>query len=121
MIRKRDLWVIGALLLAAVLLMGILQLIKKPGGEITVTVDGELYGVYALSGDREIRIRTEEGENLLMIENGEARMEHADCPRGLCREHAPVSRRGETIVCLPHRVVAEVTGGDDASYDALTH
>ena len=31
-----------------------------------------------------------------------------DCPDKICVNHAAISKKGETIVCLPHKVVVEV-------------
>ena len=37
-------------------------------------------------------------------------MYEADCPDQICYSPEFVSKPGETIVCLPHRVVVEVKG-----------
>ena len=31
-----------------------------------------------------------------------------NCPDKICVNHAAISKKGETIVCLPHKVVVEV-------------
>ena len=46
--------------------------------------------------------------NILVIKDGRADMTDADCPDRICVNHRPVSQEGETIVCLPHKVVVEV-------------
>lgn len=56
-----------------------------------------------------------EGEsfrNLLVIKDGKASMKEADCPDKICVAHKPICKKGETIVCLPHKVVVEVRGED---------
>ena len=76
-----------------------------------VEVDGNNYGTYALSIDRTIEIRTgEDGKelNLLVIKDGKAYVESATCRDGICAAHKPISRKGESIVCLPHKVVITV-------------
>ena len=40
--------------------------------------------------------------------DGKASMAKADCPDKICVNHAAISKKGETIVCLPHKVVVEV-------------
>ena len=35
-------------------------------------------------------------------------MKEADCPDQICRKHKAIDKSGETIVCLPHKVVIEV-------------
>ena len=47
-----------------------------------------------------------------MIENGSVVMEWADCPDQLCVNHRSISRDGESIICLPNRVVVSIEGTD---------
>ncbi len=44
----------------------------------------------------------------LVIANGQADVTEADCPDHICVKHRPISRAGESIVCLPNRVVVTV-------------
>ena len=81
---------------------------RAEGNTITVTVDGKHFGTYSLNQNTSVEIRTgENGENLnvLIIENGRAYVSSATCPDGICASHKPIFREGESIVCLPHRVV----------------
>lgn len=48
------------------------------------------------------------GECILVIKDGEANMQEADCPNQICVHHSPISHKGETIVCLPNRVIVEI-------------
>ena len=108
---RNDLIFITALLLAVSALGLGFFLLRGEGDTVVVEIDRTLYGEYSLSEDRRVEIRTgENGEhlNVLVIENGEARMETATCPDGICAAHRPISRDGEAIVCAPHRVVVTV-------------
>ena len=75
--------------------------------------DGKLYGEYSLSGNQTIVIDGSHGYNRVVIENGAAYVEDADCPDKYCMKYKPISKGNETIVCLPHRLVVEVTGKAD--------
>ena len=91
--------------------------LRGEGNTVNVTVDGELFGTYSLSEDVEVEIRTgENGENVnrLVIRDGKASVTHASCPDGICAAHRPISRNGESIVCLPHRVAVTVHTVDEA-------
>ena len=55
-----------------------------------------------------IKIPGKVGECILIIKDGEAYMQEADCPNQICVHHSPVSNKGETIVCLPNRVIIEI-------------
>lgn len=113
---RNDIIFIGVLL-AAVALIGLaFFFFRGEGDTVTVEVDGKLFGTYALSEDRTVEIRTgKDGEelNLLVIKDGKAYVETATCPDGICAAHKPVSREGESIVCLPHRVVITIRTAKD--------
>ena len=55
-----------------------------------------------------IEIPGKVGKCILVISDGKADMESADCPNQICVHHSAISHIGETIVCLPNRVVIEV-------------
>lgn len=117
--RRNDLILIVSLLLIVSLVGAVFFFFRKEGDTVRVTVDGKLYGVYSLSEDLTVDIRTgENGEHLnrLIIINGKAYVEEASCPDGICAAHRPIFRDGESIVCLPNRVVITVhtEGVDDA-------
>ena len=48
-----------------------------------------------------------------------AKMLTADCPDQLCVHQQAISKKNQTIVCLPNKVVAEVTGNTRKDYDAV--
>lgn len=110
--RTGDWWLAaGVLLLAAALLAG-LWLWSDVGQHVEVTVAGEKVLVLPLSINTTVLVPgIEPEENRLVIQDGTAHMESATCPDGLCVSHRPISRAGESIICLPHKVVITVTGG----------
>ena len=108
---RNDLLLIGGLLVVAVVAGLFLYLFRSEGDSVTVTVDGKPYGTYSLAEERVVDIRTgADGAqmNRLVIRGGEALVEVATCPDGICAAHKPISRDGESIVCLPHKVVITV-------------
>ena len=121
---KNDLIFILSLLTALALLgLGFLMF-RAQGDSVEVRVDGQITAKYPLSVDRTVEIVTgKEGEqhNLLVLQNGEARVSQASCPDGICAAHRPISRRGESIACLPHRVVITVrTAEGEITPDIIT-
>lgn len=111
--KKRDWLLIGGILLLAAGLFVFLQMYRgRTGASIRITVDGTLYGEYSLTEEQEIEIKTELGYNRIVIDQGQAYMEEADCPDGYCIHQGKISRGNETIVCLPHKLVVEVAGSN---------
>ena len=112
MIKKRDLILIGGILLAALVMLIAVRWTAKAGASVIVRVDGQITeeislnqsGVYSLNG----------GTNILHIEGGEAWLSEADCPDKLCVHQGKIHRTGEVITCLPNKLTVTVTGGDDS-------
>ncbi len=110
--RFRNDVILIAALLAIIALAGLLVfLFRQPGDTVVVTIDGEHFATYSLSENATVPIQTgKDGEqiNLLIIQDGQAYVQKASCPDGICAAHRPIKREGESIVCLPHRVVITV-------------
>lgn len=105
---RNDIILISSLLLILFVVGLCFMFIRGEGNTVTVTVDGSPFGTYRLDENRTVEIRTgDNGENLnvLVIEDGRAYVKSATCPDGICASHKPIYRNGESIVCLPHRVV----------------
>ena len=114
---RNDLIFIIAILAVVAIGAAALFLLRGEGSAVRVEVDGTVMGTYPLSVDREVEIVTgENGEelNLLVIKDGKATIATATCPDGICAAHKPISREGESIICLPHKVVVTVIGGEEA-------
>lgn len=106
--RRNDIIFAVVLLLVAVAGLLLFKTFQKSGDFAVVLVDGVEKARLPLSKDAEFSIESEGGVNTLVIEGGKARVTFADCPDGICVDHAPISKVGETIVCLPHSVVVAI-------------
>ncbi len=107
--KKRD-WVVAAVILAAAFLFwAVNHMTRKEAAYLRISVDNEIYGIYDLSIDQEISIQD---TNICRIEAGKVTMTEADCPDQICVHTAPISADGGTIVCLPNRIVLEITNGE---------
>lgn len=121
-IKKRDLGLIGIILLIAFLCWLIPFLgekFEKGEAQLRITVNGEEYGIYPLSKDREIAIGD---TNICRIQKGVVHMTEASCPDHLCIKQKAIDKNGGTIVCLPNRVVLEITKtGESSEPDAVAY
>lgn len=115
MFQKKDRLIIAGIIVtatvSALLIVFLTAFEKKNTGEIVrITIDGVIYGEYSLSENQSVLVDGELGQNRLVIENNSAYMAGADCPDRYCMDYEPISYGGETIICLPHRLVVEVVG-----------
>lgn len=122
---KNDFILIGGMLLIAFLLffgMKIYQSTTTKEGVVVVTVDGDVYGTYPLNEDMEEKIVLEDGSyNILVIKDGKADVTDASCRDRICVDHRPVSKNGESIVCLPNKMVAGIENSEEPEVDSLTN
>ena len=108
---RNDIILIAVILLIAVIGLIYLFNFRATGDTVKVTVDGKVYGVYSLSKDITQDILTGKDDkqlNRLIIKDGKAYIETATCPDGLCVNHSPIFRDGESIICLPNKVVVSI-------------
>ena len=113
-LKKADILLIAGILFAAVVLFCAQWLFAAQGETVVVTVNGEEIARYPLHTAVTVTLEGVGGQNWLVIENGTARIEEADCPDKLCARHAAISRTGDSIVCLPHRLTVTVIGSGEA-------
>lgn len=98
----------------------LLKLTGKPGDRAVVLIDGKERASYPLSEELQTVIQTGENTNTLVIRDGKASVAEATCPDGICVAHRPISKVGETIVCLPHKVVVKVVSASENDVDIVT-
>ncbi len=119
-LKKTDVILILSLLAVSAVLCLIFFLNKTPGGEAVVTVDGEEIMVLPLDEDIEVQVGQEETHNIVSIHDGKVCIKDATCPDKVCVHTGEISNEGETIVCLPHKLVVSIRGGKPAEVDAST-
>ncbi|MFQ7473439.1 MAG: NusG domain II-containing protein [Anaerovoracaceae bacterium] len=118
MIKKADI-ILAVFLIAAGLAMSyIISFGKTAGDELKVTANGKIFGYYPLAENREIEIKQNEHINKITIKDGKVSMSFSDCRGQDCIHQHPISKTGETIVCLPNKVILEITGNED-EYDSI--
>ena len=107
---RNDLLLLGLCLLVSVALVALICIMGagRKGKTVCVTVDGEEVMTLDLKKDTEQDIVTEKGTNHLVIQGGEVSINRADCENQICVHHISISKRGESIVCLPHGVVVTI-------------
>ena len=57
----------------------------------------------------------------LEIDGERIRMVEADCGDQVCVRRGWASKNGETIVCLPHKLVIEIVAVDGSEFDDLIY
>ena len=147
--KKADIVFLFGILAIAFLGLLVLQQHREKGSYMEVSYDGTALGKISLSGQEETyylltdgtlqklekekdmewaaQLAQIEGENqtgnynIFMCRNGEVRMIKSNCPDLLCVHHYPVKTAGESIICLPHKIVIAITGEKGKELDGVVY
>ena len=120
--KKADFILIGVVAVVAAVLVLCLYVFNSGSGDfVQIEVDGVVTDTIPLSNDTVREIQTDNGTNTLVISEGSAVMTQADCTDGICANHKPIHKTGESIICLPHKVVVTVISdkSNDNEIDAV--
>lgn len=108
------------LLLAACCLLWSADRIGGQGVQAEILSDGRSLGSFPLEEAQEILVEQGKYSNTVCLGEGQVFVKEADCPDQYCVRHVPISREGESIVCLPARLVIRISGGEEAAWDAVS-
>jgi hypothetical protein len=109
--RKNDIILISGLFTVFLIIILVLQIFRNGGNKVLVSVDGVEKYTFDLDKDIEFEIEGYEGgTNHLVIKDGEAYLTEASCPDHICVYMGKISDVGQSIICLPNRVVVEIVG-----------
>ncbi|MBQ9935125.1 MAG: NusG domain II-containing protein [Lachnospiraceae bacterium] len=108
LIKKSDVILLAFIILIAIFALIYIMSTRKSGARVKISYDGDVVETFELSEDREHQVTTEKGKNVIMIKNGNVDVIEADCPDKICVKHTNIKNAGETIICLPHKLVIEI-------------
>ena len=121
---KNRIWII-IFSVVAVLCLAIwlfISNVSSPSRGVGIYKDGSLVekiDLNSVTGEREITLSGDFGDNVILVSNGRIEMKSADCPDKICVEHGELKSSSSPIVCLPNKVVIKFEGSTDGA-DAKT-
>lgn len=115
--KKRDIVLAAVLLILGITGVLIVKYGLKSGNTADIYIDDKLVQTIDMSVDDEYTFQTDKGSNTVEVRNGAVSMKSADCPDKVCVRMGTKNRNGETITCLPHKLVIEVHGGQEQEVD----
>jgi hypothetical protein len=119
--RVLDFIIIGMILLGSA--AGLLKTIGarkdsvSPPTKVIVYQDGTAMQSVRLGGDREISLL--DGKMVLEIHANQIRVKKSDCPRQYCVRQGWSRHAGESIVCVPFKILVEIQSDSRPVVDAV--
>lgn len=100
MLKKWDLILLISVVFVALGLWGAMRFFGTQGATVTVKENNEVVYRGALTEDYTLHL----SGNTVVVKDRKVFVEKADCREQVCVNHRPISKKGETILCLPHKV-----------------
>ena len=115
---KKNDWLLAAGITGLALMILAFQILtgKTDHAQVVVSIDGNPYGTYDLNTDQTVNINE---SNQIRIQDRTVRMIEADCPDQICVSRGLIQKSGQSIVCLPHRLVIRLEQLGDQELDAV--
>lgn len=138
MFKKADFILLAVLVIAGIFASVAVARTGKGGDAVVLSKSGSEIGRYALREDLNILVG-KDGElttyssgnenvfeempqdyNIVRIRGGKVSVIKADCRSQVCVDHKPISNAGESIICLPHKLVVEIISDKgEKDYDTI--
>ena len=112
--KKTDLVLIAAVILLAAAIILVKNIISNRDSNplfVQVVIGQEVVDELPLDMPLVKTYETEDGINILVIENGECYIREADCYNQVCVNTGHKSSVGDSIVCMPHKLAATIVSG----------
>lgn len=121
-IKRNDIILVGSVIILSLIVLLILKVTETEGSKVVITIDGNVYDTLDLNKDTTFTVKGEAGAwNTFEIREGYVKMLDASCPDKLCVMHKKIHFNHETIVCLPNKVVLEVTSKEENEVDMIAN
>lgn len=122
-IRKADIILLIALVIIGFASTAYIGMSKSAGDKVVIEARGEVFGTYSLNKDAEIEVPSMDSIHSdvhVSISSGLASVTESGCANQVCVRHSAISETGESIICLPNKVVVRIEG-EGGGYDAITN
>ena len=119
-IKKADIVLFFVLLLLGLALSALSLFTGTSGQKVQIEVGGEPYAVYSLAENQTIEITKHGHNNKFTIKYGAVQMSYSDCKNQICVDDGQITMTNQSIVCLPNKVMVEITGGEE-DLDAISN
>jgi len=116
---RTDLAVVTALLVLGITGFFVVRNLSRKKQPCAIRIKTKAEEINLPLRDTSFSIDGPEGSTRITISEGKVWVAEASCPKKLCQKQGAISRPGETIVCLPNRIVITLEG--KTPLDATTY
>lgn len=86
---------------------------------VVIYVDGKIENKLDLNVNQKYKVNTDDGYNIVQIKDGKVRIKESDCSNQTCVNMGTISKDGQTLICLPHKVEVTVVSDNKSEVDVI--
>jgi hypothetical protein len=125
--KKADIVLLVLLLLIGAAAMVYVHGIDAAGSTVIIESDGKVFAEYSITEDVTVKVPAavhktdgkDEAYNIVEIHDGKVKVTEATCHNQICVNHAEIDSAGESIICLPNKLIVKISG--EEGYDAISN
>ena len=102
--KKGDIIIAVSVIIAAAVVFLVFLVGGTKGKNVVIKQSESVIGTYSLKKDKVIEL----GTNTIEIKNGKVEVIWTSCKNHICKKHLPISKSGESIVCLPNKIIVTI-------------
>lgn len=118
---KIDFIIIIFFVLMAVISIALFYLNKEEGEYVEVIVNKEIKDIFPLDENKQYTILDGKNINKIKIEDGKVWVTDASCPDKLCVKQGKIDKDGQSVICLPNKVVIKIVSDKKDEIDEVAN
>lgn len=76
---------------------------------VEINLNGDI--IHKLSIEDDVEILVEDNyQNLVVIEGNSVKVINSTCPDGVCENFGNIQKEGQTIICMPNKLIIQISG-----------
>ncbi len=113
-LKKGDIIIICCVLCIAALIFCGIYFLSPQGDTVRIEVDSKNAATFSLDENITYSVKKDgKVTNVVEIKDKKVSVISADCPDKICVKHREICKSGESIICLPNRVVVSIEGKNE--------
>lgn len=119
-LKKYDIIVIICVIIIIIISYITVNLLRNDEADtVVVYVNGKIEKKLDLNKNQEYKVKINNGYNIIRIKDGKVKIKESDCSNQTCVNMGAISKDGQTLICLPHKVEVTIVSDDKLEVDVI--
>ena len=85
---------------------------NEQGSTVVIEINGEVVKKLDLNTDTVYEVKNRDDYNIVEVKDGKVSVTESNCKDHICVNTPAISKVGQSIICLPHKLVVRIEGND---------